>query len=266
MKNKLITAISLLLILLLIGCNSDKIAKVDVESQISSLKNTEGNIYVNENPEYQKMTDWLLYEVKETNLRGSVIVATDDTRIEDEVKSFGGKVCMTSTAHKCGSDRLVEVLQKNKNINIAVNVQGDEPMIEPSSIDKAIEVLINDKEASLSTLIRKIDDEDEILNQNTVKVVKDNMDYAMYFSRSPIPYERNKNQTDIYAHIGLYVYRREALLKMSTLPQSNLEKAESLEQLRALQNGMKIKTATVNYKPVGIDTKEDFEEFLKKVM
>lgn len=208
---------------------------------------------------------WVYEKATQSKLASNAIVATDDQRIYDEVIKFGGQACMTSTEHKCGSDRLVEVLNKYENIKIAVNVQGDEPMIEPESIDKAIEVLINDNQADMSTLIRKIDKEEEIQNPNTVKAVKDNFGYAMYFSRSPLPYERNKNQADTFAHIGLYVYRREALLNMSKLPQSDLEKAESLEQLRALQNGMKIKTATVNYNPVGIDTKEDFEEFLKKI-
>lgn len=209
---------------------------------------------------------WVYEKAMQSKLASDVIVATDDKRIFDEVVSFGGKACMTSTEHKCGSDRLVEVLEKYKDITIAVNVQGDEPMIEPDSIDSAIRVLVEDKNASLSTLIRKIDEDEEIQNPNVVKVVTDNNGYAMYFSRSPIPYERNKNESSTFAHIGLYVYRRDALLGMSKLPQSNLERAESLEQLRALQNGMKIKTAVVNYKPVGIDTQEDFEEFLKKVM
>jgi len=209
---------------------------------------------------------WVYEKAKQSKLASDVIVATDDKRIFDEVENFGGKACMTSTEHKCGSDRLVEVLQKYENIKIAVNVQGDEPMIEPASIDSAIRVLLEDDKTDLSTLIRKIDEDDEIQNPNVVKAVIDNNGYAMYFSRSPIPYLRNKNQASTFAHIGLYVYRREALLNMSKLPQSNLEKAESLEQLRALQNGMKIKTAVVNYKPVGIDTREDFEEFLQKVM
>ena len=213
----------------------------------------------------KSIIQWVYEKAYLSKLASDVIVATDDKRIFDEVESFGGKACMTSTEHKCGSDRLVEVLNKFPNIDIAVNVQGDEPMIEPSSIDKAIEVLVNDSKADIATLIREINEEEEIKNPNVVKAVKDNNDYAMYFSRSPIPYERNKNQAPNYAHIGLYVYRREALLKMAKLPQSVLEKAESLEQLRALQNGMKIKTAIVNYKPVGIDTKEDFEEFLKAV-
>ena len=208
---------------------------------------------------------WVYEKAVQSKLASDVIVATDDKRIYDEVVNFGGKACMTSTEHKCGTDRIVEVLNKYPDIDIAVNVQGDEPMIEPESIDKAIEVLIDDKNADMSTLIRKIDEILEINNPNVVKAVKDNNGFAMYFSRSNIPYERNKNQASTYAHIGLYVYRREALLKMSKLPQSDLEKAESLEQLRALQNGIKIKTAVVNYKPVGIDTREDFEEFLNRV-
>ena len=208
---------------------------------------------------------WVYEKASQSKLASDVIVATDDQRIFDAVKAFGGKVCMTSTSHKCGSDRLVEVLNKYLDIKIAVNVQGDEPMIEPESIDSAIKVLTDDNAADISTLIRVIYDENEITNPNVVKAVKDNNGFAMYFSRSPIPYERNKNQATTYAHIGLYVYKREALLKMSKLSQSDLEKAESLEQLRALQNGLKIKTAIVNYKPVGIDTKEDFEEFLRMI-
>ena len=213
----------------------------------------------------KSIIQWVYEKAVQSKLASDVIVATDDKRIYDEVTSFGGKACMTSTEHKCGSDRLVEVLNKYSDIEIAVNVQGDEPMIEPESIDKAIEVLVDDANADMSTLIRKIDDEEEIKNPNVVKAVRDNQGFALYFSRSPIPYERNKNQASTYAHIGLYVYRRNALLNMSKLPQSDLEKAESLEQLRALQNGMKIKTAIVNYKPVGIDTREDFEEFLNRV-
>ncbi len=208
---------------------------------------------------------WVHEKSVQSQLASDVIVATDDERIFNAVEEFGGKVCMTRSDHKCGSDRIVEVLNKYPEIEIAVNVQGDEPMISPDSIDKAIEVLINDKNADMSTLIRKIDEEEEIQNPNVVKAVKDNNDFAMYFSRSPIPYERVKNQASTFAHIGLYVYKRDSLLKMSELPQSELEKAESLEQLRALQNGLKIKTATVDYKPLGIDTREDFEEFLKIV-
>ena len=213
----------------------------------------------------KSIIQWVYEKASLSKLASDVIVATDDERIFNEVISFGGKACMTAETHKCGSDRIVEVLNKHKDIGIAVNVQGDEPMIAPESIDSAITALIGDKEADMSTLIRNIEDEEEFNNPNVVKVVTDVNGFAMYFSRSPIPYHRNPNCAYNFGHIGLYVYKREALLKMAALPQSDLEKAESLEQLRALQNGMKIKTAIVNYKPVGIDTKEDFEEFLKKV-
>ena len=204
---------------------------------------------------------WVYERAKKSKLASDVIVATDDKRIFNTVKNFGGKVVMTSAEHKCGSDRLVEVIKKDNSIDIVVNVQGDEPLIEPDSIDEAIRVLINDKNSDISTLIRKIEDEDEFNNNNVVKVVFDNYNNALYFSRSPIPFMRNKGKAVAYGHIGLYVYRRESLLKMSNYPQSDLELAESLEQLRALQNGMKIKVAKVDYKPVGIDTPADLEEF-----
>ncbi|MDD3593500.1 MAG: 3-deoxy-manno-octulosonate cytidylyltransferase [Candidatus Gastranaerophilales bacterium] len=207
---------------------------------------------------------WVYERAVLSKLASDVIVATDDKRIFDCVEAFGGKAAMTREDHKSGSDRLVEVLEQYPDITIAVNVQGDEPLITPESIDMAIDVLISDKDADISTLIRKIE-ADEMQNPNVVKVVKDRQDYAMYFSRSPVPYERAANQAVSFAHIGLYVYRRESLMKMASLEQSMLEKAESLEQLRALENGMKIKTAIVDYKPLGIDTKEDFEEFRKLV-
>lgn len=204
---------------------------------------------------------WVYEKSCQSTLADSVIVATDDKNIYDAVKSFGGRVEMTSSEHKSGSDRIAEIVRNNPDIKIAVNVQGDEPLIDPSSIDKAIDALIQDKDADISTLIRAIDDKEEIANPNIVKVVMDNSNYALYFSRSAIPYERNPGQTRHYAHIGLYGYRRESLLKMTSLEQTDLEKAESLEQLRALQNGMKIKVLVVDYKPIGIDTEEDLIKF-----
>ena len=123
--------------------------------------------------------------------------------------------------------------------------------------------MLNDNSADISTLIRPIETEEEFLNPNLVKAVTDNFNYALYFSRASIPYQRNKNKAVAYAHIGLYAYKRDALLKMTQLEQSSLETAESLEQLRAIQNGIKIKTNIVNYKPIGIDTKEDFVEVQK---
>ena len=206
---------------------------------------------------------WVYEKSLASTLAKKVIVATDDEKILNAVKAFGGEAVMTSEHHKSGSDRIFEVLTKYPEIEIAVNVQGDEPLITPESIDAAINTLISDYKADISTLIRKLDSEEEFNNPNVVKVVFDNEQNALYFSRSPIPFRRNAGQADNYAHIGLYVYKREALEKMTKLPQSPLELTESLEQLRALQNGMKIKTAVVNYKPIGIDTPEDVEEFKK---
>lgn len=204
---------------------------------------------------------WVYEKASQSKLADMVIVATDDERIFDKVKLFNGEVAMTSTDHQCGSDRIAEVLEKYHDIDIAVNVQGDEPLITPESIDDAIKSLKDDESADISTLIREIKDEEEVINPNIVKVVFDNNNNAMYFSRSPIPYHRNKGKVKNYAHIGLYAYKKEALFKMTKLEQSSLELAESLEQLRAIQNGMKIKVSVVDYIPVGIDTKEDVEKF-----
>lgn len=204
---------------------------------------------------------WVYEKAQGAKLADLVIVATDDKRIYDSVHNFDGEVAMTSTEHQCGSDRIAEVLEQYPDVSIAVNVQGDEPLITPESIDDAIKALKNDSSADISTLIREIKDEEETLNPNVVKVVCDCNQNAMYFSRSAIPYHRNKGAIKNFAHIGLYAYRRKALFKMTKLEQSPLELAESLEQLRALQNGLKIKTSIVDYVPVGIDTKEDVEKF-----
>lgn len=214
-------------------------------------------IKINEKPIIQ----WVYEKAKASKLADLVIVATDDKRIFDAVKEFGGEVQMTSSEHKSGSDRIAEIVENNPEITIAINVQGDEPLITPESIDMAIEAVKNDDKADISTLIREIKDEEEALNPNVVKVVKDANEFALYFSRSPIPYQRVKEQTPVFAHIGLYGYKKEALFNMTKMEQSPLEKAESLEQLRALHHGLKIKTATVDYHPVGIDTKEDVEAF-----
>ena len=214
-------------------------------------------IEVNNKPIIQ----WVYERASLSKLAGNVIAATDDINIFNAVKKFGGRVEMTSSDHQSGSDRIAEIVKKNPAIKIAVNVQGDEPLISPESIDSTIKCLIDDEKADIATLARIIDDREEIENPNTVKVVLDKSNYAMYFSRSPIPYERNSDQASHYGHIGLYAYKRESLIKMTELEQTQLEKAESLEQLRALENGMRIKVIIVNYKPIGIDTEEDLIEF-----
>ena len=204
---------------------------------------------------------WVYEKAKAVKNADMVIVATDDERIYDCVKSFGGEVEMTSTEHKCGSDRIREVVDRHPEINYVVNLQGDEPLITSESIEQVINNVKLDSNADLSTLIRPLNNADEIENPNQVKCVIDKNGYALYFSRSKIPYERNIGFATFYGHLGIYGYKREALIKMTELAQTPLEKAESLEQLRALENGMRIKTVIVDFVPVGIDTKEDVECF-----
>ena len=204
---------------------------------------------------------WVYEKAAMSELADIIIVATDDSRIFDAVKAFDGNVEMTSVNHKCGSDRIREVAERHPEISYIVNLQGDEPLITPESIDEVIRNVKDDIAADISTLIRPLTDENEINNPNLVKCARDLNGFALYFSRSKIPYERNTGIAEFWGHLGIYGYKRDALFKMTSLPQSPLEKTESLEQLRALENGMKIKTSVVNFVPVGIDTKEDLEKF-----
>ena len=190
-----------------------------------------------------------------------IIVATDDERIFSACKEFGAEVEMTSTEHKSGSDRIAEVAKRHPEIGYIINVQGDEPLIEPANIELVRQGVVDDSSADISTLVREIKDMDEVNNPNLVKCIFDVNNYAMYFSRAKIPYERNEGKSKFYGHLGIYGYKKEALFKMTSLSQTSYEMAESLEQLRALQNGMKIKVAVVENVPVGIDTMEDFEKF-----
>ena len=204
---------------------------------------------------------WVWEKASACPLADRVIVATDDERIFNACKTFGAEVEMTSSSHKSGSDRIAEVAQRHPEIEYIINLQGDEPLIEESNIELVIKGVKEDENADISTLVRKITDEKDITNPNLVKCVFDINHYAMYFSRSKIPFERGNNKGEFYGHLGIYGYKREALFRMTKLPQSMYEISESLEQLRALQNGMKIKVAIVNNIPVGIDTMEDFEHF-----
>lgn len=215
---------------------------------------------VNDKPIIQ----WVYEKAKEVDGVDEVIVATDDERIFNAVEKFGGKVEMTSTEHKCGSDRIKEVVDRHPEFEYIINLQGDEPMIKKENIEAVIDGVKN-HHADISTLIRPIEDKNEVDNPNLVKCVIDNNGFALYFSRSKIPFERKENPIPFFGHIGIYGYRRDALVKMTTSEQTSLEIAESLEQLRALQMGMKIKTAIVKEKPVGIDTIEDYEEFKRLV-
>ncbi len=206
---------------------------------------------------------WVYEKAQAAKLADMIIVATDDERIYNCVKSFGGEVEMTSVDHKCGSDRIMEVVSRHPEISYICNLQGDEPLIKSESIDDVIRNVKEDDKADISTLIRVLEDDEEIDNPNLVKCVIDNNKFALYFSRSRIPFERNSGIATYYGHLGIYGYKRKALEAMTTLMQTPLERTESLEQLRALENGMKIKTSVVSFVPVGIDTREDLEKFKK---
>lgn len=206
---------------------------------------------------------WVFEKAVKTSLADRVIIATDNEEIYETALMFGAEVEMTSDAHNSGSDRIAEVVERHPEFSYIVNLQGDEPLITSDSIDEVIKGVKNNEKADISTLIRELKDKKEIENPNCVKCVFDDKGYALYFSRSKIPYERNEGIAKIYGHLGIYGYKRESLLKLTQLPQSTLELAESLEQLRALQHGMKIMTSVVDFTPVGIDTVDDLEKFKK---
>lgn len=203
---------------------------------------------------------WVWEKAVMANLADRIIIATDNEQIFKEAEEFGAEVEMTSSEHTSGSDRIAEVAERHPEISYIVNLQGDEPLITPESIDEVIKGVKNDG-ADISTLIRVLKDKKDIENPNCVKCVINNDGYAMYFSRSKIPYERNVGIAQIYGHLGIYGYKKGSLLKMTQMEQSTLEMAESLEQLRALQAGMTIKTFIVDFVPIGIDTADDLRQF-----
>jgi 3-deoxy-manno-octulosonate cytidylyltransferase (CMP-KDO synthetase) len=189
----------------------------------------------------------------------SVTIATDDDRIRDEAERFHARVMMTRADHASGTDRVAEVASTS-NAEIVVNIQGDEPLIDPSAIDAAVLGLMEDDDIPMGTLKKKIERLDEISNPNVVKVVTDLSGDAIYFSRAAIPHVRSDGAVPVcFKHIGLYVYRREFLLRYSDLPVGPLEQAERLEQLRALENGFKIRVVETEYESLGVDTPEDWK-------
>ena len=199
-------------------------------------------------------------------------VATDDERIYDVVKSFGGQVVMTRTDHKSGTDRIEEAIEKiGGEWDVVVNVQGDEPFVAKSQLDTICHCF-DDPTTQIATLGKPFESMEAVQNPNSPKIIVDNMGFAMYFSRSVIPYVRGKEKSSwlthypFLKHLGIYAYRKDVLRQVTQLPQSSLEIAESLEQLRWLQNGFKIKVGTTDVETVGIDTPQDLEraeEFLK---
>lgn len=200
---------------------------------------------------------WYVYQqAKKSRYLAEVIVATDDERIMDTVKNFGGQAVLTSREHRTGTDRLAEVV-KNLEAELIVNIQGDEPLIQPEMIDQAVEPLLKDDTLVMSTLKKKIEDREELASPHVVKVVTALDNKALYFSRSLLPYPREMTNQPVYKHIGLYVYRRDFLLAFSQMEPTPLEKNESLEQLRVLENGYPIYVVETSYSSQGVDTPED---------
>ncbi len=201
-----------------------------------------------------------------SKLLNDVVVAVDDKKVAQVINSFGGKTIMTPRDIQTGSDRIAFAVKKLPEAKIIVNIQGDEPFIRGEMIDQAIEPLLFDLSVNVSTLAKKIETIQELKSASVVKVVFDYKNFALYFSRSPIPYVRDAKtnlerivNADIYKHIGLYVYRREALLRFTELEQTDLEKIEKLEQLRMLENSFKIKIVVTEFENLAVDTPEDLD-------
>lgn len=199
-----------------------------------------------------------------TELFDQVYVVTDSEIIFNEITSNGGKAIMSIGVHESGSDRIAEAV-KGLDVDIVVNVQGDEPFTNKESLQNLLSVFVDDIEnqIDIASLMVQITDKEEISNPNNVKVVVDVNDYAMYFSRSPIPFSRDENYGTHYKHIGIYAFKKEALLRFTELTMSALEQTEKLENLRFLENGMRVKMATTLHIPIGIDTPEDLEKARK---
>jgi 3-deoxy-manno-octulosonate cytidylyltransferase (CMP-KDO synthetase) len=189
----------------------------------------------------------------------STIIATDDQRVYDTARGFGARVRMTRPDHPSGTDRVAEVTSA-ENADLVVNIQGDEPLIDPAAIDAALLPLVHDPEIPMGTLKKQIDDPGEVSDPNVVKVVTNHAGDALYFSRYPIPYVRDQAAPPVrFKHIGLYVYRRDFLLAYPSLRVGPLEQLERLEQLRALENGYPIRVVETDYDSIGVDTPQDLE-------
>jgi len=226
------------------------------------------------------MIQWVYERTKKSRLVNRVIVATDDDRIAKAVAAFNGEAMMTSPTHPTGTDRIAEVA-KGLDCSYVVNVQGDEPLIQPDMIDEAVAPLLDDPSIPMGTLCKKIEDREETFDLNVVKVVFDEKRFALYFSRAPIPWDRDgwagKNQepgvrsqmpgteSHMYKHIGLYVYRRDFLLSYSKMPPTPLEEIEKLEQLRALERGYKIKVVVTEHESFGVDIPGDLGKIQKHI-
>lgn len=221
------------------------------------------------------MIQWVVEQTRKARLVSDIIVATDDRRIFDAVGAFGGRAVMTSESHPSGSDRVAEVVA-GISCDIVVNVQGDEPLIPPGNIDWVIEPLLKDRSLKVSTLMIRIQNAAEVFNPNIAKVATDGQGFALYFSRAPIPFYRDEwkniypggvvdtafslGDTVLYKHIGLYAYTKSFLMDFARLPQSRLEDAEKLEQLRILANRIPLKVLETQEDSIGVDCVADLDK------
>lgn len=193
-----------------------------------------------------------------------VIIACDHNLLKTCVESFGGQAVLTGTYHASGTERIAEVA-RNLDCSFIVNLQGDEPLMHPDVVDQVVVVLQRDSACMMSTACVLKNDSEELANPNVVKVTKDRNGWALYFSRSAIPHDRNGRPSSYYKHLGIYGYRREFLLQFPTLESSQLEQREKLEQLRALENGFRIKVVETVHDSIGVDTEEDFKLVKEKL-
>jgi len=221
------------------------------------------------------MIQRVVTQANKANCASEVIVATDDLRISDVVKESGGTAIMTSAEHESGTDRVAEVA-RDRDCDIVVNVQGDEPLIPPQNIDQVIRSLVDDSSISVTSLRVLICNKSDLLNKNITKVVVDKFDSALYFSRAPIPWDRDSWPESMegitkvssprwFKHIGLYAYRKKFLMEYSSMPKSPLEKIEKLEQLRILENGIPIKVVETKLDSIGVDSQADIKIIEKQL-
>lgn len=211
------------------------------------------------------MLQWVWEAAKKSKILDEVIIACDDRRIEEAAESFGGKAVFTSKEHPSGTDRICEVVNLLE-VKVVVNIQADEPLIEPVMIENVARPLLDAPQLNMATLMKEIDDPHEIADPNVVKVLTDKNGSALYFSRAAIPYQRDKSaKVNYYKHIGLYAYTKDFLFIFKNLPESNLERIEKLEQLRVLEQGFRIKVIETKVSTIGVDTPADLEK-VKKIL
>lgn len=205
------------------------------------------------------MIEHVYRRVAQASSVGAVLVATDDERVQAAVEAFGGRVVLTDPRHPSGTDRVAEAVA-GLECDLVVNVQGDEPLVEPAMIEAALAPFAENPALEMSTLCRRMDDPARAASPHVTKVVVDRHGYALYFSRAAIPFVRDGGTPAVrYEHIGLYVYRRRCLLALASLPPTPLERAEQLEQLRPLEAGVRIRVVETTYPSMGVDTAEDLE-------